>query len=108
MNGLQGPGLGHVRQSSDGNNSAVVAPTVGSPTKARPGSSTGKKRTQDLAGVEGSPGSVENWEERDESRIGVKRACNECRQQKVRLEGRDTLCEGKQRLTVHSGSYAVM
>ncbi|MCJ1293146.1 hypothetical protein MMC34_004699 [Xylographa carneopallida] len=86
MNGLQGPGLGHARHSSDGLNSAVAAPNVGSPSKARPGSSTGKKRTQDLAGVEASPGSVENWEERDESRIGVKRACNECRQQKLRCD----------------------
>ena len=98
MNGLQGPGLGNARQSSDGSNSAVVAPNVGSPTKARPGSSTGRKRTQDLAGVEGSPGSVENWEERDESRIGVKRACNECRQQKVRQEGYDTCAKGNKGL----------
>ena len=28
--------------------------------------------------------SAEGWEDRDEGRIGVKRACNECRQQKVR------------------------
>ena len=84
MNGFQGSGLGHARQGSDGSNSASPAQNVGSPIKARPGSCTGKKRTQDFAEIKGSPGSVENCEERDESRIGVKRACNECRQQKVR------------------------
>ena len=47
----------------------------------RPGSA--RKRTIDSAFGEQSPESVEGWDERDESRIGVKRACNECRQQKV-------------------------
>ena len=34
-------------------------------------------------GAAQSPESNEGWEDGDQSRIGVKRACNECRQQKV-------------------------
>lgn len=56
---------------------------------------SGRKRTIDAAfgsdvKVEDphhSPDSLgDGFEDKDESRIGVKRACNECRQQKVRLD----------------------
>lgn len=79
MNGLQSLKL-EARDGNNGGISAIPSQILASPTKARPGSSSSRKRTQDLAE---SPGSVENWEERDEGRVGVKRACNECRQQKV-------------------------
>jgi hypothetical protein len=61
-----------------------------SPTSARNGVS-GAKRKRSGAGFESSPGSVvENDEEEAERRRqpGVKRACNECRQQKVSHENR--------------------
>jgi hypothetical protein len=48
-----------------------------------------KKRTVAMAGLESSPGSVDDVEDNDQreekKRQPVKRACNECRQQKVRL-----------------------
>ena len=57
-----------------------------SPTSAKAGPGRGRKRTQDNAGLDSSPGSGEGEaEEHDDRRRqpGVKRACNECRQQKV-------------------------
>lgn len=67
-----------------------------SPTSAKPGPARGRKRTQDNAGLDSSPGSgegeveepdqeQEQEQEQDDRRRqpGVKRACNECRQQKV-------------------------
>ena len=93
MNGLQSAALGlaqsgHINSKSLPNastsNSIPHSPTaVRSPVRARSGGSISRKRTQDLAGLDASPESVGGLEEKDESRIGVKRACNECRQQKV-------------------------
>ena len=77
------PGVaGRVRGSS----SVGVTSAIGSPTSARAG---GVKRDRSVAGLDSSPGSVEDGEGEDgtEDRRrapGVKRACNECRQQKVR------------------------
>jgi len=61
---------------------------VSSPTSARNGLGGGPKRKRSGAGFDSSPGSVdviENEEDEAERRRqpGVKRACNECRQQKV-------------------------
>jgi hypothetical protein len=53
-----------------------------SPVRPRSGVGHARKRTNDSV-VEQSPDSG-GWDDKDESRIGVKRACNECRQQKVR------------------------
>ena len=47
---------------------------------------SGIKRSQDLAGIGQSPGSAEDWEDRESRRTGVKRSCNECRQQKLRCD----------------------
>ena len=82
MNVLPTATLGHPRSSigSVGNASAVTSNSPNS-TKSR-----GRKRTQDTAGFESSPGSVEDgFDDNGERRRqpGVKRACNDCRQQKV-------------------------
>jgi hypothetical protein len=49
-----------------------------------------KKRTAALSGLDSSPGSVEDVEDaephEERKRQPVKRACNECRQQKVRVQ----------------------
>ena len=89
MNGLQSAALG-VAQSGHINNKSLPKAstphsptTVRSPTRPHSGGSISRKRTQDIARLDGSPESAGGWEEKDESRIGVKRACNECRQQKV-------------------------
>ena len=78
-NGLQGavPGLIKV-----GSSAASPTSSQHSPVSARPGPS--RKRGSDAVFGDQSPDSAEGWEDKDESRIGVKRACNECRQQKVR------------------------
>ena len=87
MNGLQGAGLGHGRSNSNGTQSTISTHAAVSPIKARSAGSVGRKRTLDDTKVEQqSPDSIDTFEEKDESRIGVKRACNECRQQKVRQE----------------------
>ena len=56
------------------------------------GSPTSQKRSQYAAGIDSSPGSIEEGEDGDgdgdegRKRLpGVKRACNQCRQQKVTL-----------------------
>lgn len=54
----------------------------------------GRKRNVTIAGMDSSPGSIEDAEDNDgrddKRRQPVKRACNECRQQKVRL---GAICE---------------
>ncbi|KAI9673585.1 MAG: hypothetical protein M1817_002221 [Caeruleum heppii] len=69
--------------------------TAGSPPVARSSSGTGngghRKRNSSLAGIDSSPGSNEDAgddEGCDDRRRnpGVKRACNECRQQKLRCD----------------------
>ena len=71
------------------------SPTSTSPTSPaiiRPGTSESTKRNASLAGFDSSPGSIashdldggdENQSQDDKKRQPVKRACNECRQQKV-------------------------
>ena len=63
-------GVGHLAVGSDGLGQA-------------------RKRNVTMAGLESSPGSVDDIEEteqnEDKKRQPVKRACNECRQQKVIL-----------------------
>lgn len=48
----------------------------------------GRKRNVTVAGMDSSPGSIEDVDDsdlrEDKRRQPVKRACNECRQQKVR------------------------
>lgn len=60
-----------------------------SPAVASDGAGQARKRNMAMAGLDSSPGSMDDVEEienRDEKRRQpVKRACNECRQQKVRL-----------------------
>jgi hypothetical protein len=69
--------------------------------KTDSGSAPGLKRKRSGAGFESSPGSLENEEEAEERRRqpGVKRACNECRQQKVVVPSYFCLCD---MLTYHS------
>jgi len=47
----------------------------------------GRKRNVTIAGIDSSPGSIEDMDDHDareeKRRQPVKRACNECRQQKV-------------------------
>jgi hypothetical protein len=47
----------------------------------------GRKRNMAIAGIDSSPGSMEDMDDNDareeKRRQPVKRACNECRQQKV-------------------------
>ncbi len=73
--------VGGVRGSSSVGGGSAIS----SPTSARAG---GRKRNRSIAGLDSSAGSVEDGEGEDgnEDRRrapGVKRACNECRQQKV-------------------------
>lgn len=91
MNGLPGaiPGLAR-SNGGNGQNRGSRANSGGgelrSPVSSPVGLKTGRKRTQEAAGLDSSPGSgdgeVEGTEER-RRQPGVKRACNECRQQKV-------------------------
>jgi hypothetical protein len=78
------------------NASAAAGPVMGgtghssaSPAVGPDGLGQVKKRTVAMAGLESSPGSVDDVEDNDQreekKRQPVKRACNECRQQKVRL-----------------------
>jgi hypothetical protein len=51
----------------------------------------GRKRNMTIAGMDSSPGSIDDAEDNDRDdkrRQPVKRACNECRQQKVRTPAR--------------------
>ena len=83
-----------------------------SPNSVRNGNgSVDLKRKRSIAGSESSPGSldvVENEEDEAERRRqpGVKRACNECRQQKVSREGALT-DDGDTPQNIHSRSGLV-
>lgn len=64
---------------------ASMSPT--SPVSSRHSGAVKRKRSSGLAGVESSPGSFaedDNGDADKKRQPGVKRACNECRQQKVR------------------------
>lgn len=63
----------------------MISP-ISSPTSTKTVGGTSRKRTQHHVGLESSPGSGDDGREAYEDRRrlpGVKRACNECRQQKV-------------------------
>lgn len=57
---------------------------------ATPDGLQGRKRNVTIAGIDSSPGSIDDVEDNDvrddKRRQPVKRACNECRQQKVRAD----------------------
>lgn len=65
-----------------------IGHTSFSPAVASDGVGSARKRNAGVAGLDSSPGSMDDAEDiemRDEKkRQPVKRACNECRQQKVR------------------------
>lgn len=68
-----------------GSSNVGAGSAISSPTSARAGDI---KRNRSVAGLDSSPGSVDDGEgdegAEDRRRApGVKRACNECRQQKV-------------------------
>ncbi|KAN0069636.1 hypothetical protein V8E54_011942 [Elaphomyces granulatus] len=71
------------RKGSIGHSSAPAAATPGGPA-------SGKKRNVAVAGLDSSPGSTEDVEDGEphgeKRRQPVKRACNECRQQKLRCD----------------------
>ena len=75
------------------NNNAAVSSVMGGVDHAAfspDGLGHARKRNVAMAGLESSPGSVEEFEDsemrEEKRRQPVKRACNECRQQKVSRE----------------------
>ena len=75
---------------------ASMSPT--SPVSSRQGGIPKRKRSAGIAGLESSPGSFidDDHGDNDKKRQpGVKRACNECRQQKV-SHGDNPLCSPSQ------------
>lgn len=65
---------------------ASMSPT--SPASSRQGAGLVKRKRSTGFGIESSPGSInddEHGEHEKKRQPGVKRACNECRQQKVSL-----------------------
>lgn len=86
MNALSGAGSGLARTNGPIAGGTIYRSPVGSPVSVKPGAERGRKRRQNTAGLESSPGSGDGEAEGNEERRrqpGVKRACNECRQQKV-------------------------
>ena len=86
MNGLPIAASGLAR--SNGVSAGVVEhkSPVSSPVSLKTGAERGRKRTLETAGLYSSPGSGDGEADGNEERRrqpGVKRACNECRQQKV-------------------------
>ena len=87
-------GLPHSATPSRTNNAAAgggadPAKTTGDRTNVKPEGQRVRKRTLDDAGVAASPDSEEDGAGGSDERKrqpGVKRACNECRQQKVRKQ----------------------
>lgn len=78
---------------------AGVNNQVTAPSAATADAMSSRKRNVALAGMDSSPGSIDDGEDLDRDdkrRQPVKRACNECRQQKVRREFPPT-CMRKQR-----------
>ncbi|KAI1951851.1 hypothetical protein LOZ57_001263 [Ophidiomyces ophidiicola] len=78
--------------TSESNNDFIVSPLRGAtnpPGGAAAGRPiTGKRRHVSIGGQSGSPGSADGEEEAqdDKKKHPVKRACNECRQQKLRCD----------------------
>ena len=86
MNALSGAVSGLARTNGPISGGAIYRSPVGSPVTHKTSAERGRKRRQDAAGLESSPGSGDGGIEGNEERRrqpGVKRACNECRQQKV-------------------------
>lgn len=86
MNVLSGNSSGLARSNGSHSGGPGIKSSTSSPISIKTGRERGRKRTQDAAGLESSPGSGEGEGDGiDERRRqpGVKRACNECRQQKV-------------------------
>ncbi|KKK14362.1 hypothetical protein ARAM_006053 [Aspergillus rambellii] len=92
--GLQGKA---VQLSPRNNASAATSPVMGglgrpsvSPAIGSDGVGQARKRNVGMAGLDSSPGSVDDVEEvesrEEKKRQPVKRACNECRQQKLRCD----------------------
>ncbi|KAM0112767.1 hypothetical protein ACP6JB_001505 [Aspergillus fumigatus] len=92
--GAQGDILEPTSARNTNNASAAAGPVMGgtgqsstSPAVGPDGLGQVKKRTVAMAGLESSPGSVDDVEDNDQreekKRQPVKRACNECRQQKL-------------------------
>ena len=85
---MEGPSPSPARPNSAGTGAAASRSALSSPTSIRAGAA-GRKRDRSLAGLESSPGSVDDGVDDDDAgderrrTPGVKRACNECRQQKV-------------------------
>lgn len=78
---------------------ASMSPT--SPVSSRHGHGNGnghaiKRKRSSMAGIESSPGSIIDDEHDHEKKRqpGVKRACNECRQQKVSQASSSPPCPG--------------
>lgn len=83
--GLPGAATGLVRTNGPISGAILYSPAA-SPISVKTGAEKSRKRTRDTIGLESSPGSEEGPFGGNEARKrqpGVKRACNECRQQKV-------------------------
>ena len=89
MNALPTTSLGLARSNGGHSGGVRIKSPATSPISSKTGGERGRKRTQDIAGIDSSPGSAEGDGEGIDERKrqpGVKRACNECRQQKVSHE----------------------
>ncbi len=74
-----------IKNEGSADNFELTSP-ISSPTSTKIVEGKGRKRAQHQVGLESSPGSGEDGPEGQDDRRrppGVKRACNECRQQKV-------------------------
>jgi hypothetical protein len=88
--------------ASFGGGGSGVGATTNALTNARaPGA--GRKRNTSIAGLDSSPGSIEDVDgdegSEDRKRHPVKRACNECRQQKVSESFRATFGKSEEQRT---------
>lgn len=86
MNVLSTPSSGLARSNGGYSGGVKIKSPTTSPISAKTIGERGRKRTQDIAVLDSSPGSAEGDGETIDERKrqpGVKRACNECRQQKV-------------------------
>jgi hypothetical protein len=86
--GIGGGGvLGGGQNASDSHNATPATSPIRSSVHAHaltPAAAAGRKRNFVGAGFDSSPGSIDDGDDAEEKkRQPVKRACNECRQQKV-------------------------
>lgn len=84
--------------------SGVSSASTTAPANARAG---GRKRNTSIAGLDSSPGSIDDFDGEDgaddRKRHPVKRACNECRQQKVSRQ-----CARTERMLTGDSSDAML